>query len=100
MWDDFAFSTLQSGTYMLYTVVSFLFAITASLYGSNEKGLLADDASPVTLKSISSPSSASSQQSNAASLDSDVDDDDDDTGEVDEDIIITDDENTNDDEGV
>jgi hypothetical protein len=89
MWDDFAFSTLQSGTYMLYTVVSFLFAITASLYGSNEKGLLADDASPVTLKSISSPS-----------LDSDVDDDDDDTGEVDEDIIITDDENTNDDEGV
>jgi hypothetical protein len=67
---------------MLYLLVTFLLTISASLYGNNDRALLAGDVSP------SAPKSA-----NAA------DDDTDDTGEVDEDVIINEDDST-DDEGV
>jgi hypothetical protein len=68
---------------MLNLLVTFLLTISASLYGNNDRALLAGDVSPAAPKSA-----------NAA------DDDTDDTGEVDEDVIITDDDDSTDDEGV
>ncbi len=59
----------------------FLLVTTAAVYGHDTKGLIAGEVSPAT---------SSTQQDTADS---------DDTGEVDEDIIITDEVNTNDDEG-
>ena len=84
---------------MIYVVMSFLLVTTASLFGSNERGLLAGEVSPAAPRSSNAPSP--SQQSNAPSMGNDFDDDSsEDNGEVDEDIIIMDDEDTNDDEGV
>ncbi len=83
---------------MVHSVTLFFLVIASSLYGSNEKGLLAGEVSPSPPKNSYTPSP--SQQNNAP-MGNDFDDDSsDDNGEVDEDIIIMDDEDTNDDEGV
>ena len=75
---------------MFQVIMLILSVITTSLHGSNQNSFLAGDVSP------SAPNNSNATPSNS----NDTDDDSDDTGEVDEDIIIMDDEDTNDDEGV
>ena len=74
---------------MIHLLVTFLLTISASLHGSHERDLLAGDVSPAAPKN-------SSSSIHSGITDGDAED----TGEVDEDIIITDDEDTQDDEGV
>jgi hypothetical protein len=71
---------------MIHLLVTFLLTASTSLQGSNEKGFLVGDVSPAAPKNSSSVASEGEEI--------------DDTGEVDEDIIITDDESPQDDEGV
>jgi predicted metalloprotease len=91
------FKNLWRGISMFQILTICLLVVSGFLYGNNPRGLLAGDVSP----SASKNSNSSSQQETPSASYSDSDEEDsEDTGEVDEDIIINDEENTNDDEGV
>lgn len=70
---------------MFQSILMFLLAATASLSAQDTKTVVIGDVSPAAPKSASTTAGQ---------------DDSEDTGEVDEDIIITDEEDSNDDEGV
>jgi hypothetical protein len=88
---------------MLFSCAIFLLAIFSSLFGNTQRRICSVDLfATLSQHSSSSFSVLGGQGNTTSSPEEDVEGEDsnDTTGEVDEDIIITDEENTNDDEGV